>query len=350
MTKVENNFLLPKIIALKSGRPKIIYKFAFPKIMLNNKLGHVKTEAKIFSCTQSEVLAKEIAAIFGIPMGKVAFSHYSDGEFQPSFEESVRGSRVFLVGSTHPSSENLMELLLMIDAAKRASARHITAVMPYFGWARQDRKDKPRVPIGAKLIANLLEAAGATRIITMDLHADQIQGFFEKPVDHLFASTIFVPYVKSLNLDNLTIASPDMGGSKRAYAYSKFLKSDVVICYKQREKANVISHMELIGDVKGKNVVLVDDMVDTAGTLTKAAEVMLERGALSVRAICTHALLSGDAYERIENSLLEELIVTDSIPAKKQSPKIKVLSCADLFASTMREVHENKSISSKFIV
>ena len=350
MTKVENNFLLPKIIALKSGRPKIIYKFAFPKIMLNNKLGHVKTEAKIFSCTQSEVLAKEIAAIFGIPMGKVAFSHYSDGEFQPSFEESVRGSRVFLVGSTHPSSENLMELLLMIDAAKRASARHITAVMPYFGWARQDRKDKPRVPIGAKLIANLLEAAGATRIITMDLHADQIQGFFEKPVDHLFASTIFVPYVKSLNLDNLTIASPDMGGSKRAYVYSKFLKSDVVICYKQREKANVISHMELIGNVKGKNVVLVDDMVDTAGTLSKAAEVMRERGALSVRAICTHALLSGNAYERIENSLLEELIVTDSIPAKKQSPKIKVLSCADLFASTMREVHENKSISSKFIV
>ena len=318
--------------------------------MLNNKLGSVKPEAKIFSCTQSEVLAKQIADKFGAPMGEVAFSHYSDGEFQPSFEESVRGSRVFLIGSTQPSSENLMELLLMIDAAKRASARHITAVMPYFGWARQDRKDKPRVPIGAKLIANLLEAAGATRIITMDLHADQIQGFFEKPVDHLFASTIFVPHLKSLNLENLTIASPDMGGSKRAYAYSKFLKSDVVICYKQREKANVISHMELIGDVKGKNVVLVDDMVDTAGTLTKAAEVMLERGAISVRAVCTHALLSGNAYERIENSLLEELIVTDSIPPKKQSPKIKVLSCADLFADTMREVHENKSISSKFIV
>ncbi|MGB2341469.1 MAG: ribose-phosphate pyrophosphokinase [Flavobacteriaceae bacterium] len=318
--------------------------------MLNNKLGSVKPEAKIFSCTQSEVLAKQIAEKFGVPMGNVAFSHYSDGEFQPSFEESVRGSRVFLIGSTHPNSENLMELLLMIDAAKRASARHITAVMPYFGWARQDRKDKPRVPIGAKLIAKLLEAAGATRIITMDLHADQIQGFFEKPVDHLFASTIFVPHLKSLNLKNLTIASPDMGGSKRAYAYSKFLKSDVVICYKQREKANVISHMELIGDVKGKNVVLVDDMVDTAGTLTKAAEVMRERGAISVRAICTHALLSGNAYERIENSLLEELIVTDSIPPKKQSPKIKILSCADLFADTMREVHENKSISSKFIV
>jgi ribose-phosphate pyrophosphokinase len=318
--------------------------------MLNNKLGSVKPEAKIFSCTQSEVLAKQIAEKFGVPMGNVAFSHYSDGEFQPSFEESVRGSRVFLIGSTHPSSENLMELLLMIDAAKRASARHITAVMPYFGWARQDIKDKPRVPIGAKLIAKLLEAAGATRIITMDLHADQIQGFFEKPVDHLFASTIFVPHLKSLNLKNLTIASPDMGGSKRAYAYSKFLKSDVVICYKQREKANVISHMELIGNVKGKNVVLVDDMVDTAGTLTKAAEVMRERGAISVRAICTHALLSGNAYERIENSLLEELIVTDSIPPKKQSPKIKILSCADLFADTMREVHENKSISSKFIV
>ena len=318
--------------------------------MLNNKLGSVKPEAKIFSCTQSEVLAKQIAEKFGVPMGNVAFSHYSDGEFQPSFEESVRGSRVFLIGSTHPNSENLMELLLMIDAAKRASARHITAVMPYFGWARQDRKDKPRVPIGAKLIAKLLEAAGATRIITMDLHADQIQGFFEKPVDHLFASTIFVPHLKSLNLENLTIASPDMGGSKRAYAYSKFLKSDVVICYKQREKANVISHMELIGDVKGKNVVLVDDMVDTAGTLTKAAEVMRERGAISVRAICTHALLSGNAYERIENSLLEELIVTDSIPPKKQSSKIKILSCADLFADTMREVHENKSISSKFIV
>jgi ribose-phosphate pyrophosphokinase len=212
-------------------------------------------------------LSKLIANSFGHPLGNVLFSRYSDGEFQPSFEESVRGARVFLIGSTHPSSENLMEMLLMLDAAKRASARHITAVLPYFGWARQDRKDKPRVPIGAKLIAKLIEAAGATRIITMDLHADQIQGFFEKPVDHLFASTIFLPYVKSLKLNNLTIASPDMGGSKRAYAYSKFLKSDVVICYKQRKKANIISHMELIGNVEGKNVVLVDDMVDTAGTL-----------------------------------------------------------------------------------
>ena len=310
----------------------------------------METPAKIFACTQSTALGKAIADHFGIEVGKVNFSRYSDGEFQPSFEESVRGARIFIIGSTHPSSENLMEMLLMLDAAKRASARHITAVMPYFGWARQDRKDKPRVPIGAKLIAKLLESAGATRIITMDLHADQIQGFFEKPVDHLFASTIFLPYIDALNLTDLTIASPDMGGSKRAYAYSKFLSSDVVICYKQREKANVISHMELIGNVEGKNVILVDDLVDTAGTLTKAADLMNERGALSVRAICTHALLSGDAYEKIEQSQLEELIVTDSIPPKVSHPKVKVLSCAPLFAEVMRNVHYNESISSKFIM
>ena len=310
----------------------------------------METPAKIFSCTQSTELANAIATKYGAEMGKVNFSRYSDGEFQPSFEESVRGARVFLIGSTNPSSENLMELLLMLDAAKRASARHITAVMPYFGWARQDRKDKPRVPIGAKLIAKLLETAGATRIITMDLHADQIQGFFEKPVDHLYASTIFLPYIKDLKLNNLTIASPDMGGSKRAYAYSKFLSSDVVICYKQREKANIISHMELIGDVKGKNVILVDDMVDTAGTLTKAADLMIKRGAISVRAICTHALLSGNAYEKIQASKLEELIVTDSILPRISHPKVKVLSCAPLFADVMHNVHSNKSISSKFIM
>ena len=310
----------------------------------------VDTQAKIFTCTQSKVLAQKIADAFGISMGNVITSTYSDGEFQPSYEESIRGARVFIIGSTHPGPENLMEMLLMIDAAKRASARHITAVMPYFGWARQDRKDKPRVPIAAKLVAKMLETAGATRIITMDLHADQIQGFFEKPVDHLFASTIFLPYLKSLNLDNLTVASPDMGGSKRAYAYSKALESDVVICYKQRAKANVISHMELIGDVTGKNVVLVDDMVDTAGTLTKAADLMMERGALSVRAICTHPILSGSAYERLENSKLEELIVTDSIPLKQESSKIRVLSCAELFAEVMQNVHYNKSISSKFIM
>jgi len=310
----------------------------------------METPAKIFACTQSELLGTAIADHFGIEVGKINFSRYSDGEFQPSFEESVRGARIFIIGSTHPSSDYLMEMLLMLDAAKRASARHITAVMPYFGWARQDRKDKPRVPIGAKLISKLLESAGATRIITMDLHADQIQGFFEKPVDHLFASTIFLPHINALKLSNLTIASPDMGGSKRAYAYSKFLSSDVVICYKQREKANIISHMELIGNVEGKNVILVDDMVDTAGTLTKAADLMKERGALSVRAICTHALLSGNAYDKIENSKLEELIVTDSIPPKVIHPKVKVLSCAPLFAEVMKNVHYNQSISSKFIM
>lgn len=307
-------------------------------------------EPKIFACTQSTVLGEKIAKAYGTDLGNVLFSRYSDGEFQPSFEESIRGARIFIIGSTNPSSENLMEMLLMVDAAKRASARHITAVMPYFGWARQDRKDKPRVPIAAKLVAKMLETAGATRIITMDLHADQIQGFFEKPVDHLFASTLFLPYLQNLNLDNLCIASPDMGGSKRAYAYSKALESDVVICYKQRAKANKISHMELIGDVQGKNVVLVDDMVDTAGTLTKAADLMMERGAISVRAITTHGLLSGNAYERIEKSQLQELIITDSIPSRENHPKIKVLSCAGLFADVMQRVHHNTSISSKFIM
>ncbi len=311
---------------------------------------NVITDAKIFSCTQSRELAEKIAEAYGAPLGNVITNTYSDGEFQPSFEESVRGSRVFIIGSTHPGSDHLMEMLLMLDAAKRASARHITAVLPYFGWARQDRKDKPRVPIAAKMVASILETAGATRIITMDLHADQIQGFFEKPVDHLFASTVFLPYLKSLNLPDLTMASPDMGGSKRAYAYSKNMESDVVICYKQREKANVITHMELIGDVTGKNVVLVDDMVDTAGTLTAAADLMMDRGAISVRAICTHPILSGEAYERIERSKLQELIVTDSIPLKKESRKIRVVSCAELFADVMTRVHENRSISSKFIM
>ncbi len=313
-------------------------------------MSYTVPEPKIFACTQSGVLAEKIAQAYGATMGNVLFSRYSDGEFQPSFEESIRGARIFIIGSTNPGPENLMEMLLMLDAAKRASARHITAVIPYFGWARQDRKDKPRVPIAAKLVAKMLEAAGATRIITMDLHADQIQGFFEKPVDHLFASTLFLPYLRKLNLENLTIASPDMGGSKRAYAYSRALESDVVICYKQRTKANKISHMELIGDVVGKNVVMVDDMVDTAGTLTKAADLMIERGALSVRAITTHGLLSGGAYEKIEKSQLMELIVTDSIPIAPKSQKVKVLSCADLFADVMHRVHNNTSIASKFLM
>ncbi|CAL2103837.1 ribose-phosphate diphosphokinase [Tenacibaculum sp. 190130A14a] len=305
---------------------------------------------KFFACSQSTELAEEIAKIYGAELGNVKTTHFSDGEFQPAFEESVRGRRVFLIGSTFPSADNLMEMLLMCDAAKRASARHITAVMPYFGWARQDRKDKPRVAIGAKLVAKLLEAAGATRIMTMDLHADQIQGFFEKPVDHLYASTIFLPYVKSLQLTNLTVASPDMGGSKRAYAYSKYLESEVVICYKQRLKANVISHMELIGNVEGKNVILVDDMIDTGGTLTKAADLMMERGAKSVRAICTHPILSGNAYERIQNSKLTELIVSDTIPLKRQVSKIKVVSCAALFADVMKKVQDNTSISDQFLM
>lgn len=305
---------------------------------------------KIFASSQSIELAEKIAKSYGMELGKVKKNLFSDGEYQVCFEESIRGRRIFLIGSTNPPNDNLMEMLLMIDAAKRASARHITAVMPYFGWARQDRKDQPRVPIAAKMVAKILQAAGATRIMTMDLHADQIQGFFEVPVDHLFASTILLPHVEALNLDNITIASPDMGGSKRAYAYSKYLKCEVVICYKQRKKANVIDTMEVIGNVEGRNIILVDDMVDTAGTLTKAADVMMERGALSVRALTTHAILSGPAYERIEQSDLKELIVTDTIPLKKQSSKIKVVSCAPLFANVMQKVQANTSISGQFIM
>ncbi len=307
-------------------------------------------EAKIFASSQSKDLAKKIAAAFGLPLGKVELQRFKDGEFKPSFKESIRGKRVFIVGSTFAPSDNLMEILLMIDAAKRASAEFIDVVIPYFGWARQERKDEPRVPIAAKLVANMLEAAGASRVITMDLHADPIQGFFEIPVDHLYSSTIFVPYIQNLNLDNLVIASPDMGGSKRAYAYSKFLKSDVVICYKQRKRANVIGSMELIGDVKGKNVILVDDIIDTGGTLVKAASLMKEKGAKSVRAVCTHALLSDNAQERIAKSEIVELVVTDSIPRKILSKKIKVLTCAPLFADVMHNVHVHKSISSKFIM
>jgi ribose-phosphate pyrophosphokinase len=305
---------------------------------------------KIFACRQSTVLAEKIAKEYNTTLGKVKTTYFSDGEFQPAFEESVRGRRIFIIGSTFPNADNLMEMLLMLDAAKRASARHITAVMPYFGWARQDRKDQPRVAIGAKLVANLLQSAGATRIMTMDLHADQIQGFFEKPVDHLYASTIFMPYIKGLKLDNLTIASPDMGGSKRAYAYSKHLHCDVVICYKQRKKANEVSSMELIGDVKGKNVILVDDMIDTGGTLAHAANLMMERGALSVRAICTHPILSGNAHEKIEKSGLTELIVSDTIPLKQETSKIKVVSCAPLFADVMHKVQDNTSISGQFLM
>jgi len=294
-------------------------------------------------------LAEKIAAKHGRTLGNVIISTFSDGEFQPSFEESVRGSDVFIIQSTFPPADNLMELLMMVDAAKRASARRIVAIMPYYGLARQDRKDKPRVPIGAKLVSNMLAAAGVTRIITMDLHADQIQGFFEVPVDHLFASTIFIPYIKSLNLPSLTMASPDMGGTKRANSYAKHLHAEVVVCYKHRKKANEIANMFLIGEVKGKDIVIVDDMVDTAGTLTKAADIMIENGANSVRAIATHPILSGEAYERIENSKLTELIVTDTIPLEKQSSKIKILSVSDLFSDIIKKVTNHESISEAFI-
>ena len=305
---------------------------------------------KIIVGNANPELAKKIAEHCFSDLVPANISTFADGETSVEFLENIRGEDVFIIQPTcTPVNDSLMELMVMIDAARRSSADRITAVIPYFGWARQDRKDKPRVPIGAKLIANLVEAAGATRLITMDLHADQIQGFFEKPVDHLYASTIFIPYIQSLNLDELTIASPDMGGSKRAYAYSRFLKSNVVICYKQRKKANVISHIELIGEVEGKNVIIVDDMVDTAGTLTKAADLMVERGAKSVRAICTHALLSGNAYENIEKSKLKELIVTDSIAQEKKSDKVNVLTCSKLFADVMHNVNSNQSINSFFI-
>lgn len=304
---------------------------------------------KLFSGRASEYLAKEIADVRGGSLGEINIAQFADGEIQPSFEETVRGQDVFLIQSTFPPSDNLFELLLMIDAARRASARKIIAVMPYFGFARQDRKDKPRVAIGAKLVANLLTAAGVDRIITMDLHADQIQGFFEVPVDHLYASSIFLPYLRGLNLPNMVIAAPDTGGTKRANSYSKFLDVDLAICYKQRKVANEVANMTVIGDVKGKDVVLIDDMVDTAGTLTKAAEMMMEHGAASVRAVCTHPVLSGPAYERIENSVLTELIVTDTIPLKQQSSKIKVLSAAPLFANVIDSVQTQQSISKHFV-
>jgi ribose-phosphate pyrophosphokinase len=307
---------------------------------------------KILAGSASTYMGEGVAAAMDTTLGNVILQRFSDGEFQPSIEETVRGKDVIIVQSTFPPTDNLFELLLLIDAAKRASAKRIIAVMPYFGFARQDRKDKPRVAIGAKLVANLLTAAGVNRVITMDLHAEQIQGFFEVPVDHLYASTIFIPHLEAMNIPDLVIAAPDTGGTKRANAYAKILGVDLAICYKQRKVANKVDSMTVIGDVQGKNVVLIDDMVDTAGTLCKAAEMMLENGALSVRAICTHAVLSGQAYERIENSVLKELIVTDSIPLKQGVPtsKIQVLGVSKLFADVLHNLLENKSISSHFII
>lgn len=309
---------------------------------------------KLFAGSGTEELAEKISKSYGAKLGDKILSRFSDGEIQPFYTESIRGNDVFIIQSTNQPSDNLVELLLMIDAAKRASAHYITAVVPYFGYARQDRKDKPRVSIGAKLIANLITAAGAHRIMTMDLHAAQIQGFFDIPVDHLDGAIIFVPYIKSLNLPNLTIASPDMGGSYRARTFAKYFNAEVIICDKQRKRANEVESMSIIGDVTGQDVVLIDDICDTAGTLTKAAALIMESGAKSVRAVCTHAVLSGEAYERIENSMLAEMIVTDTIqvdPEKlKQSKKLKVLSTGELFADAITRVHEHGTISELFQV
>ncbi len=309
-----------------------------------------KNSFLVFSGTNTRYLAEKICQELGCPLGNLVVTKFSDGEFSVSYEESIRGKDVFLVQSTFPNSDNLMELLLMIDAAKRASASHIIAVIPYFGWARQDRKDKPRVSIGAKLVSDMLAAAGIDRLITMDLHADQIQGFFNVPVDHLYGSNILLPYVQSLHLKDLVIASPDVGGSKRANTYAKYLGCPLVLCNKTRARANVVESMQIIGDVKDKNVVIVDDMVDTAGTITKAANIMLEGGAKSVRACASHCVMSGPASERVQSSALEEIVFTDSIPYTQRCSKVKQLSVARLFAETIRRVVDNKSISSQYLV
>ena len=306
-------------------------------------------DVKLFSGKYSGYLAEKISDYYGYSLGKWELLQFSDGEMQPVIEESVRGSYVFFIQSTPAPTDNLMELLLLIDTAKRASADYITAVIPYFGYARQDRKDKPRVPISAKLIANLIEAAGANRIMTMDLHADQIQGFFDIPVDHLKSNAIFVPYLEGLNREEVVFASPDVGGVKRARNYANYFQTDMVICDKYRRRANEIAGMTVIGDVSGRDVILIDDLVDTAGTLCKAAEALVQKGAKSVRAICTHPVLSGKAFENIEGSQLTELIVTDTLPLRKSSPKIKVLSSAKLFAHAIRNTHEHRSISALFL-
>jgi ribose-phosphate pyrophosphokinase len=309
----------------------------------------IDSPIKFFSGKASRYVAEEIVKAYGAELGKSNLQMFSDGEFQPSLDETVRGHQVFIIQSTFPPVDNLFELLLMIDAARRASAYKVNVVIPYYGWARQDRKDKPRVSIGAKLFADLLAAAGADRVMTMDLHADQIQGFFNVPVDHVYASPLFVDYINKLQLKDMVIASPDMGGTKRANAYSKFMECPMVICHKAREKANQVNEMRIIGDVEGKNVIIVDDMIDTAGTMCMAAEMMMDNGAKSVRAIATHPVLSGPAYDRINKSPLIELVVTDSIPLRQKCDKITVLSIAELFADVIRKVYTHQSISSVFI-
>lgn len=304
----------------------------------------------VFSGTASRYLAEKICAELNLPLGNLAVTRFADGEFEVCYEESIRGRDVFLVQSTFPNSDNLMELLLMVDAAKRASARSICAVVPYFGWARQDRKSKPRVSIGAKLVADLLSVAGIDRLMTMDLHADQEQGFFDVPVDHLYASSVMLPYIKDLNLPNLCIASPDVGGSKRAASYAKYLDCPMVLCNKSRKKANEVADMQIIGDVKEMDVILVDDIVDTAGTITKAADLIMQNGARSVRAFASHCIMSGPADERVQASALEEMIFTDSIPYRGKCDKVKELSVAGMLAETIRRVIENKSISSQYLI
>ena len=314
---------------------------------------HDEHKMKLFACRASKDFAVKVAKALNLELGESDVLTFSDGEFQPSFNESVRGATVFIIQSTFPPTENLFELLLMADAAKRASAHKVIAVMPYFGWARQDRKDKPRVSIGAKLVANMLHAAGCDRVMTCDLHADQIQGFFDFPVDHIYASAVFLPYLKAMNIENLAIAAPDMGGAKRANAYARYLECPVIICHKSREKANVVGSITAIGDVKGKNVIIVDDMIDTAGTLAKAANVLRDMGALSVRACATHPVLSGPAYERIAESALEEVIVSDTIPLNpdpaKDKSKITVLTMTNIFASIIDKVYNYEPISTSFI-
>ena len=305
---------------------------------------------KVFSGTKSRYLAVQICQHLGVELGNMNIQYFADGEFEVSFEESIRGCEVYLVQSTFPNCDNLMELLLMIDAAKRASAKSVVAVVPYFGWARQDRKDKPRVSIASKLVADLLSVAGIDRLITMDLHADQIQGFFNVPVDHLYASSCFIPYIQSLNLDNLVLASPDVGGAKRANNYAKYFKAPLVLCHKHRAKANVVDSMTIIGDVAGKDVVLIDDMVDTAGTICRAADLMKENGANTVRALASHAIMSDPATKRIEESALTEMIFSDSIPYTRQCDKVTIVSIAGMFADTIRRVHDNRSISSQYLI
>ena len=304
----------------------------------------------VFSGTASRYLAEKICEELQCPLGNLTVTRFADGEFEVCYEESIRGRDVFLVQSTFPNSDNLMELLLMIDAAKRASARSICAVVPYFGWARQDRKSKPRVSIGAKLVADLLSVAGIDRLMTMDLHADQEQGFFNVPVDHLYASTVVLPYIQSLNLDKLCIATPDVGGSKRAASYAKYLDCPMVLCNKSRKKANEVADMQIIGDVKGMDVVLVDDIVDTAGTITKAADLIMQHGARSVRAVASHCIMSGPADERVQNSALEEMVFTDSIPYRGTCPKVKEISVSGMLAETICRVMDNESISSQYLI